>query len=94
MFFATIYWLVWKVLIEPIQKKRRDEYWQLYGHINDLLSASTHSVKDIENIRQALCLLENLKYKNKEMTEVLTVQWLKLKYGMTRQEMADTIAKS
>ena len=86
-----IYILIWNRYFFPIKMSNENDYLKLYIQIQERLNQITFTNNEIDEIRRLLCLLESLKYKNKEMTEVLTLQWVKLKYGMTHSEMAEVI---
>jgi hypothetical protein len=94
VFFGFAYYLIWNWFIKPIRNHRKNEYNKLYQEIYNRLhpygsnERTRLEAKELDKIRIMLCELESLKYKNSEMTEVITLDWVKKKYGLTKEEMA------
>lgn len=88
---ALLWTIIWYVFFHPRKIEQKNEYLKLYIKIQEKLYQINLSASELKDIRKMICLLESMKYKNSEMTEVVTLQWIIRKYGMTTKEMAETI---
>lgn len=95
-FFALCYlsislYLLWKHRIKPENDRNEADYEKLYKTIQSLLADNPTGTKALEEIRLMIAVLENLKFKNKEKTEIIFLQYVKLRYGMSKDDMLNAM---